>query len=80
MQLPCLPTCNYGNGSVSWTVNVSYNRPASQIDIQRNMVGFVMEGHIKHLLGPIRFQYLLQLGYKYPYMPPTVPSILPGLL
>ena len=24
MQLPCLPSCNYGNGSVSWTVNVSY--------------------------------------------------------
>ena len=23
------------------------NRPVSQIDIQRNMVGFVMEGHIK---------------------------------
>ena len=24
VQLPCLPNCNYGNGSVSWTVNVSY--------------------------------------------------------
>ena len=24
VQLRCLPTCNYGNGSVSWTVNVSY--------------------------------------------------------
>ena len=24
MQLPCLPNCNYGNGSVSWTVSVSY--------------------------------------------------------
>ena len=24
MQLPCLPSCNYGNGSISWTVNVSY--------------------------------------------------------
>ena len=24
MQLPCLPSCNYGNGSVSWMVNVSY--------------------------------------------------------
>ena len=24
MQLPCLPSCNYGNGSVSWTVNVCY--------------------------------------------------------
>ena len=24
MQLPCLPSCNYGSGSVSWTVNVSY--------------------------------------------------------
>ena len=24
MQLQCLPSCNYGNGSVSWKVNVSY--------------------------------------------------------
>ena len=24
LQLPCLPTCNYGNGSVSWTIKVSY--------------------------------------------------------
>ena len=24
MQLQCLPSCNYGNGSVSWEVNVSY--------------------------------------------------------
>ena len=23
-QLPCLPSCNYGNGSVSWMINVSY--------------------------------------------------------
>ena len=23
-QLPCLPSCNYGNGSVSWMVNVIY--------------------------------------------------------
>ena len=24
VQLPCLPSCNYGNTSASWTVNVSY--------------------------------------------------------
>ena len=24
VQLPCLPSCNYGNGSISWTINVSY--------------------------------------------------------
>ena len=24
VQLLCLPTCNYGYGSVSWTVNVGY--------------------------------------------------------
>ena len=24
MQLLCLPSCNCGNGSVSWTVNISY--------------------------------------------------------
>ena len=92
MQLPCLPSCNYGNGSVSWTVNVSYTAdffepylgkysvleatkqifvqrndssihpcqklkndnyhhsqliwPVSQIDVQRIMLGFLVEGHI----------------------------------
>ena len=35
------------------------NRPVSQIDIQRNMVGFVMEGHIWYvrIINPQRMHF-----------------------
>ena len=48
LQLPCLPTCKYGNGSVSWTVIVSYKADFC-VDL---MVGFVtIDGAVVGLSG-----------------------------